>query len=66
VHFLQQASGSLRECISPRTIDNESKQVESEFLARAGLLAAGVAPVVQQMMVQVNFNGASFGAGAAK
>ena len=52
--------------IQGRVQQHERRGILKEFFPKGRLTANGIAPVVEQMMVQVDFYRADFGARAAK
>src|SRR5437762_13983727 len=66
MELLKQSSGLLCESIDPRAIYHISKELECKFFKSGWFLVRRISPVLQQVMMQVDFDRAGFGAGAAQ
>jgi len=66
MQFLQESPGLLAEPVNAGVIHREGKEFESEFLENRRSLFGSVSAIVQQVMMQVDFDWARFGASAAE
>src|SRR5262249_1635400 len=66
MQFAADASESLRQTIDGRTIYDERKQFEGQSFPKRRLLMHGVAAILKQVMVQIDFDGTGLGASAAE
>src|ERR1051326_6299612 len=63
---LQESPGRFGQTINSRPVHDESKQLKGQLLAENRLLHSGIAPIMKEMMMQVDFDRADFGASPAK